>query len=440
MAFTAETRGLNGARRISERGTKAVARAVVEGQRLWSRRAEPKEQHQLRWALAILLVLVGLASAVVIPRADASTEPTFDSAVAASIDPPDAMPAATAQGPVAAPIVQPVNVPLPLKPTVPVGKGMWVHQLDRASAGDIAGMVKYAVDTGLTHIYVRLGSSKKGFYAQRDLDAILPLAHKAGLKIVGWDYPYLFDAIGDANRAGAEIAYRTPDGHGIDAFAADIETQSEGTNLTIEGVKEYNIRIREVAGFQFPLIAAVPRPSPSRWFPYPEATRNFDAIAPMVYWVNRDPATDVARAIAAFHGYNKPILPVGQAYDPAVDGSQSWAPPSADDLHRFMRTAGDLGVASYSFWAWDTASPEQWDAIATSNLVDLKPLVPGPNVGDRVAALQRVLKGLGRNVTVDGDFGAGTKAALEDLQRQLGVPVTGVLDAATLQALKAPRG
>jgi hypothetical protein len=380
-------------------------------------------------------------SALVVPHGpDAVAAPTFDSAsVAASADPPAASPLPTANGPVAAPVVQPVNTPLPLKPTVPVGKGMWIHRFERAYGGNPDLIVNHALSHGLTHIYLRLGSSRMGFYGKGDLERLLPVAHQAGLKVVGWDYPYLLDAVADGDRAGEEINYVTASGDRIDAFAADIETASEGTNLTVDAVRLYNVRTRQRAGDLFPLIAAVPRPSPSRWFPYAEATQLFDAVAPMVYWVNRDPATDVARAIADLRPLNKPILPVGQSYDPGIDGSHSWGPPSAGDINKFMQTAGDLGVPSYSFWSWDTANPEQWSAISSASLIDLKPLGPGPDLGTRVTALQRVLRGLGRPVALDGSLGAPTIAALEDLQRQLGVPVTGQLDFATLQALKAPR-
>jgi hypothetical protein len=316
---------------------------------------------------------------------------------------------------------------------------MWVHVLDRVTRGNVQAMVNHAVEYGLTHVYVRLGSSRKGFYAQRDLDAVLPLAHRAGIKVIGWDFPYLQDPMGDAQRAAEEIAYTTADGHQIDGFSADIETPSEGTNLTTEGAQAYGSRLRELAGPQVLLIAAVPRPDPRRNYPYGAVTEPFDAIAPMVYWVNRDPGSDVAGAIAALAPLGKPILPVGQAYDPGIDGSHSWGPPSAAHIQRFMQTAGDLGVASYSFWAWDTANAEQWQAIGQSNLIDLAPIAPGTGNGAAVTALQRVLKGLGRPVAVDGAFGAGTKAALEDVQHQLGVPATGTLDSATVWALHNPR-
>jgi hypothetical protein len=389
--------------------------------------------------MAALLVLVGLVGSFVVPRASASVAtPDFDSRwVSPAADPPG-LPAPTAAGPAAAPALQIIPVPLPIKPIVPVGKGMWLHRMEKANNGDPVAIVNQAVATGLSHLYVRLGSSRMGFYAQGDLNKLLPVAHAAGLKVIGWDFPYLVDPGGDVRRAAAEIAYVTPTGDRIDAFSADIETPAEGTNLTLQNASDYGAWLRGIVGPTVPMIIAVPRPNPGRWYPYAEAAKYFDAIAPMVYWVNRDPATDVAGAIQALAPLGKPVIPVGQAYDPGIDGSHSWGPPSAADINKFMQTAADLGVASYSFWAWDTASPEQWQAIGASQLLRLEPLLDGPEFGARVAALQRVLKGLGQPVAVDGDFGEHTKGALAQIQRQLGVPATGILDWATLQALKRP--
>ncbi len=129
----------------------------------------------------------------------------------------------------------PAEAPAPpavTKPIVPLGKGMWLYQLSMSEGGDATKVVRKAKAAGLTHLYTRLGSSKKGFYAQDELDKLLPVAHAAGLKVIGWDFVYLTDPMADAVRSKAEIDYTTPDGHKIDAFSADIETGSEGVNLT----------------------------------------------------------------------------------------------------------------------------------------------------------------------------------------------------------------
>jgi hypothetical protein len=444
VAITADTRTrlAQQARRIRQAGRQAAALAVHGGRDLWTNRERPEEQVHLRWGAAALLVLVGVISAMVVPRApDAlAAGPEFDRAsIAASADPPAALPVQTAAGPVAAPQVQPVNVALPLKPTIPVGKGMWIHVFNRAKGGNPDLIVNHALSHGLTHIYVRLGSTRMGFYAQNDLDRLLPVAHANGIKVIGWDFPYLDNLQADVERAAAEMAYTTPSGQRIDGFSADIETPSEGTKLSTDNVTAYGNWVRHFAGPQMPLILAVPRPNPKRWYPYEAAAKQFDAIAPMVYWINRDPGTDVANASHDLAPLGKPIIPVGQAYDPGIDGSHSWGPPDAAAINKFMQTAADLGVASYSFWSWDTASPEVWATISASKLLQLRPLFNGPDLDERVAALQRVLKGLGQPVVVDGTFGAHTQAALADVQRQLGIPTSGQLDKATLQALKQPR-
>jgi murein DD-endopeptidase MepM/ murein hydrolase activator NlpD len=57
------------------------------------------------------------------------------------------------------------------------------------------------------------------------------------------------------------------------------------------------------------------------------------------------------------------------------------------------------------------------------------------DTGPDVEALQEKLLERGEALTVDGDFGPMTKAAVERAQRQLSLPVTGVADQATLDAL-----
>src|SRR5439155_10153918 len=139
---------------------------------------------------------------------------------------------------------------------------MWLYQLSMSSGGNAQAVVNKAKAAGLTHIYLRLGSSKGGFYDQAELDKLLPVAHAAGLKVIGWDFVYLDDPTADAARAKAEIDYVTPTGHRIDAFSADIETGSEGVNLTAERAAAYGAQLRALVGAGYPLIATVPRPSP----------------------------------------------------------------------------------------------------------------------------------------------------------------------------------
>jgi hypothetical protein len=305
-----------------------------------------------------------------------------------------------------------------------------------SEGGDANKVVAKAKAAGLTHLYTRLGSSKKGFYAQGELDKLLPVAHAAGLKVIGWDFVYLTDPIADAVRSKAEIDYTTPDGHKIDAFSADIETGSEGVNLTAEGAAAYGAKLRELAGPTYPLIATVPRPSPKRAFPFAEATAAFDAIAPMVYWQNRDPATDVAGAIDYLAQFNKPIIPVGQAYNGGPEGGPDRDPPK-EQLVAFMNTAMAKGAVGVSFWVWNHATAEQWSAIHDAHPGEL-PIGRAPT-GAAAVFLQRVLTVLGHPVAQDGKLGPSTTAAIANVQRTFGLPATGKLDAATARSITGPK-
>ena len=373
----------------------------------------------------------------------ATSPPTTDTTATAVADVPAPAPEpvreAAAAEPAAVPVPEATPPPPPPPPPaarlrLPLGKGMWLHHLDQA--GSAAAVVNKAKAVGLTHLYLRVGSSKKGFYNQYGLDHLLPVAHAAGIKVVGWDFPYLFDPAADADRALAAINYTTPDGHRMDAFSADIETAAEGVNLTAEGALAYGARLRELVGPDYPLIATVPRPSPKRAFPFAEATASFDAIAPMVYWQNRDPATDAAQAMADLAPFGKPVMLIGQAYDGGPEGGPV-GPPPRDHLDRFMATALAHGAVGVSFWVWHHATAEHWAAIDDAGAWELSP--GEPSGAGRVTYLQRVLSVLGQPITVDGVLGPQTRTALATVQQSLGLPGTGSLDPPTLQSLFGPR-
>ncbi|HEX2041369.1 MAG TPA: hypothetical protein VHF24_01920 [Acidimicrobiales bacterium] len=255
------------------------------------------------------------------------------------------------------------DVPRVLPRSLPYGKGMWIWQPDKTERGDVGAIIARAEHVGLTHLYVRTGSSWDGFYAGPFLDRILPAAHAAGIRVYGWDFPRLLDPAADVARAVAAVDYRTPGGHHIDGFAPDIETAAEGTHITAESATAYGVGLRQALGRRLPLVAVVPRPSPARaTFPYREVVAHFDAVAPMVYWLNREPGTDVAGAVADLRPLGKPIFPIGQAYDGAPEGGRRGVPPRAE-LHRFMEVAYDTGASGVSFWSWQAANAEAFDSI-----------------------------------------------------------------------------
>jgi hypothetical protein len=257
---------------------------------------------------------------------------------------------------------------------LPYGKGMWIYEFPRTEGGDVHAIVARAKSVGLTHLYVRSGSAWDGFYAGPFLDRLLPAAHAAGIQVFGWDFPRLAPWEDDVARAVSIVRYRTPGKQRLDGFSADIETQSEGTRISAAAAEAYGRALREAVGPSYPLIATVPRPSPARaGFPYAEVVASFDAVAPMVYWLNRQPDTDVAGALGDLAQFGKPVFPIGQAYDGAPEGGRRGVPPR-DELLRFAATAAEKGAAGISFWSWQAADQQAWDAIRDAPQFRVSPL------------------------------------------------------------------
>jgi hypothetical protein len=241
---------------------------------------------------------------------------------------------------------------------------MWIWQPSQSDGGDVAAIVARAKKVGLTHIYVRTGSSWDGFNGGPFLAQILPAAHAAGLRVIGWDFPNFASWQADVSRAVAAIRFTAPGGQHLDGFAADVETIHEGTHITAQVADTYGGNLRKAVGWSYPLIVAVPRPSPDRVrdYPYADAIRWFDAVAPMVYWLNREPGSDTAGAMSYLAQFQRKILPIGQAYDGGPEGGRPGVPPPAE-LLRFMAVAQQYGAPAISFWSWQAADQRAWDAI-----------------------------------------------------------------------------
>ena len=322
---------------------------------------------------------------------------------------------------------------------LPLGMGMWLYVPEAIEGGNVDALVARAEQVGLTHVYVRTGSSRDGFYAQAYMDELLPKAHAAGIRVYGWDFPYLEDVDADVTRAVAAATYTTPSGDRLDGFAADIETASEGTNLTAEGASAYSERLRAAVGDAYPLVAVVPRPSTIMQgrYPYHAVVPFYDAVAPMTYWLNRQPDTDVVNDVTFLSGFGKPVIPIGQAYDGAPEGGRP-GPPPAEEIRRFLSAAQQVGAAGTSFWSWQHASQEIWDTLQAAPEFRWEAKLPSELRPDQIRALQTQLTVLGHPVAAGGIWDESTSAALRGYQERAGLPRTGILDASTLAVIMEP--
>jgi hypothetical protein len=236
------------------------------------------------------------------------------------------------------------------------GKGIWVTNW-KTSEVNVPGLVARAKRAGLHSIWVRTGGSKQGYYGQLILPELVPAAHKAGLNVIAWDFPFLSDPVADAGRARKALAT------GIDAFAPDIETSDEGTYATSKRVALYLSLVRTYAGDR-PIAATIPRPTPKRRasFPYKAFAPYADVFVPMVYWSCNEPGRLVRQSLTEL-GRWLPVHPVGQAYDMGKDGGRHGLPTYQETL-RFLDYARRGGAVGASLWTIEKIGPGQWTALS----------------------------------------------------------------------------
>jgi hypothetical protein len=402
--------------------------------------------------LAAQLLAVGGRPAPLQAAASAAGEPTAEAQDAAApatagTAPPETPEPATTEAPTsssaaptttAVPEATPASVvPSPKPGPLPTGIGMWIWSPASTEGGDPKRIVARAVQHGLTHLYVRTGSSWQGFHGGQFLERLLPVAHAAGLRVYGWDFPTLDDVGADVQRGLAAVRFNARGLHKIDGFVPDLETPSEGTNSTPERVHAYMTTLRRAVGSAYPVIVCVPRPSAHlKGWPYAQAIDPASAVAPMVYWLNRQPDSDVMGAVRTLRQHGKPIIPVGQAYDGGPEGGRP-GPPSSDEILRFIRTSKNLRATGVSFWSWQHAAPHVWSAIRNTSAYDG---VPATEVGlprPTMMGLQRLLARFGYPAPVTGRWDPATAEAMRGFQRSRRIEATGTLDARTLEVLAA---
>jgi len=261
----------------------------------------------------------------------------------------------------------PVQAPAPWRSDLqPItGTGMWIWQWSQTDNGDAAAIVQQAVRAGLHQLWVRVGDSENGFYGGPELAALVPPAHAAGLSVIAWGFPYLYDPVGDARWTAQILAWRSPSGEAIDGYSADIERPTEGVDLTAQRVAVYLGLVRRAAGNRL-VVATVYPPIDAYWFggeyPFAAIAPYVDAFAPMIYWECTDPGSDAAVDIARLSAL-RPVHIIGQAYNMASVGGRAVSPSGAE-ITEFLSAGRRAGAVGASLWAWQTATPAEWAALA----------------------------------------------------------------------------
>jgi hypothetical protein len=250
---------------------------------------------------------------------------------------------------------------------LPSGTGMWLYEWKKSNGGNASSVVARAKAAGLTHLFVRTGSSKDGLTGRPVLHALLPATAHTDIRVIAWDFPELKHPMKDAYRlAYAAWTDRHTNGPHVAAVAPDIETPAEGTHATSRRISLYLSTLRRLLPSDVSILTTVPWPSSARVgrYPYGAVAARSDALLPMAYWYDNSPTEVTATSMSFLRRYHRPVQPVGQGYDGKLDVPSLRHNNLRRQMPMFFVTARRLGASAVSVWSWQAAPPVAWDYLS----------------------------------------------------------------------------
>ncbi|HTX31257.1 MAG TPA: peptidoglycan-binding domain-containing protein [Solirubrobacteraceae bacterium] len=313
------------------------------------------------------------------------------------------------------------------------GRGMWIWELSASNGGNLSSIIATARTYGLSTLMIKSGDGTSA-WSQFNSTLVAEL-HAAGLKVCAWQYVYGAHPISEAYVGAAAVHA------GADCLMIDAESEYQGRYIQAQ---DYIKRLRQLIGSRFPVaLAGFPYIDYHPSFPYSVFLGPGGAQynTPQMYWV--DIGTSVDNVFAHTYDFNsvyeRPIEPLGE-----VSGN-----PPPGQVFRFRQLSRTYDATGVSWWDWQENSTRDWWAIEhpignlTGITTDVSPPVLSPKdeggiwAGDLVVWAQEHLVAAGDAVEIDGDFGPATQSAVEQFQTAHGLPVTGLVDQPTWQALLA---
>ena len=246
---------------------------------------------------------------------------------------------------------------------LPSGTGMWLYEWRKSQGGNAAKVVARARAAGLTHLFVRTGSTHDHYTGAAMLHRLLPATAHTNIKVIAWDFPELKNPTKDARRL-AMAAYADYHAHvpHVAAVAPDIETRAEGAHSSAKRVAIYLAALRRLLPRNVAILTTVPWPSSERVgrYPYKTVAARSDALLPMAYWYDNSPTQVTATSISFLRRYGRPVQPVGQGYDGKLDVPSIPHNNLRKQMPMFFVTARRLGVSAVSIWSWQAAPKIVW--------------------------------------------------------------------------------
>lgn len=309
------------------------------------------------------------------------------------------------------------SVPQPFK-----GTALWVTQLGPGQSG--REVVAQAAGADMHTVYVK---AAEGATPEPQFSAALVAEMwAAGATVCAWTF-----AVGANPAAEAAAAVAA-----VRAGAQCLVVDAEGEYDSLYYPAQLFVRaLRSQLGAGFPIgLASQAEVYEHPKFPYsvflgPGA---FNVVLPLMYWLDFGVSVEgvYADTIGANSIYGRPILPVGQLY----------GTPTTAELLRFRALAHAYGCPGVSFFDLAAAQPGQLPELASPLPALQRKPVLAPTLhagadGDEIVQAQELLNAAGAHLPVGGFFGPQTARAVAAFQVRHHLQASGVLGAATWQAL-----
>lgn len=244
------------------------------------------------------------------------------------------------------------------------GPGVWtdIYQ-PLPGATDLANFKA----AGVKRIYLEVGSSVSGFPQEYQdwINTLVPAAHQAGIKVIGWVYTSLSDTAGDAALIDQVANYKTPDGSQLDGVGADIE-ELPGDDTAATVVTDFATKARAGLPAGLPLLAITYPPQQKPGYPFTAMAGQFDGIILMDYWhtysqtyTQADVSSFVSQSVATLKqmGCTIPL-------EAALEGCDIGAGMvTADEMTGAVAGAKAAGIG-YSIFCYNPPDATVWTAFA----------------------------------------------------------------------------
>jgi len=243
------------------------------------------------------------------------------------------------------------------------GKGFYIWQIRRCEAGDSRVIANVASQAELTHVLIKVadGSSPYNIDPNTGVDLVPPVLQalrERSILVLGWQYVYGYDPIGEA-----DIAIQRIQNLGLDGFVIDAEDQYKQPGRET-AARQYMSRLRASLPSFFIALSSYRFPTLHPQLPWQAFLEKCDCNMPQVYWVEaHNPGDQLIRCVREFQAITpiRPIIPTGSAYKQG-----SWSATVAD-INQFLQTAQNQNLSAANFWEWGHTRlylPELWEAIA----------------------------------------------------------------------------